>query len=94
MPVLAACSICFLQTINYLEVQKYLFGINGLKSKSFKELNAPYEHRLDNLGVEMAEVSAGEILQVLVGLHDVHEAVCVDWTLFSICTAPLIKASC
>ena len=26
--VLAACNICFLKTINYIEVQKYLFGIN------------------------------------------------------------------
>ena len=28
--VLAACNIFFLKTINYIEVQKYLFGINGL----------------------------------------------------------------
>ena len=28
--MLAACNICFLKTINKLEVQKYLFGINGL----------------------------------------------------------------
>ena len=27
---LAAWNICFLKTINYIEVQKYLFGINGL----------------------------------------------------------------
>ena len=26
----AACSICFLNTINYIEVQNYFFGINGL----------------------------------------------------------------
>ena len=26
---LAACNICFLKTINYIKVQKYLFGING-----------------------------------------------------------------
>ena len=24
-------NICFLNTINYIEAQKYLFGINGLK---------------------------------------------------------------
>ena len=28
--VLAACSLYFLKAINYIEVQKYLFGINGL----------------------------------------------------------------
>ena len=28
--VLAACNIFFLKTINYIEVQKYLFGFNGL----------------------------------------------------------------
>ena len=28
--MLAPCIICFLKTINYKEVQKYLFGINGL----------------------------------------------------------------
>ena len=28
--VLAPCNFCFLKTINYIEVQKYLFGINGL----------------------------------------------------------------
>ena len=32
--VLTACSICFLKTINYIEVQKYLFGINGLNARS------------------------------------------------------------
>ena len=31
--MLAVCSICFLKTINYIEVQTYLFGINGLKAK-------------------------------------------------------------
>ena len=29
--VLAPSSICFLKTINYIEVQMYLIGINGLK---------------------------------------------------------------
>ena len=29
MSVLAACNICFLQTIKYIEVQKCFFGING-----------------------------------------------------------------
>ena len=28
--VLAAWNICFLKTINLIEVQKYLFDINGL----------------------------------------------------------------
>ena len=28
--VVAACNICFLKTINCIEVQKNLFGINGL----------------------------------------------------------------
>ena len=28
--MLAACSICILKTINYIEVLKYIFGINGL----------------------------------------------------------------
>ena len=30
--VLAVCNICFLKAINLIEVQKYLFGINGLNS--------------------------------------------------------------
>ena len=30
MSVLTACNFCFLKTINYTEVQKYLFGIIGL----------------------------------------------------------------
>ena len=30
MSVLAACNISFIKTINYIEVQKYQFGINGL----------------------------------------------------------------
>ena len=30
--MLAACNICFLKTINYIEVQKYFFGINGLST--------------------------------------------------------------
>ena len=30
--VLAPCNIRFLKTINWIEVQKYLFGINGLNS--------------------------------------------------------------
>ena len=34
--VLAACSICFLKTINYIEVQLYLFGINGLLKVTVK----------------------------------------------------------
>ena len=34
--MLAACSICFLKTINYVEVQKYLFGINGLREVKTK----------------------------------------------------------
>ena len=29
--VLAACSICVLKSIIYMEVLKYLFGINGLR---------------------------------------------------------------
>ena len=29
-PVFAACNFCYLKTKNYIEVQKYLFGINGL----------------------------------------------------------------
>ena len=27
---LVAYNVCFLKTINYIEVQKYLFGTNGL----------------------------------------------------------------
>ena len=27
---LAACTICFLQNLNYIEVQKNLFGINAM----------------------------------------------------------------
>ena len=38
-PVLAACTICFLKTINYIEVQKYLFGINGLRWHFFHILS-------------------------------------------------------
>ena len=30
LAVLAACNVCFLKTINFIEAQKYLFGINGL----------------------------------------------------------------
>ena len=30
MSVLTACSICVLKTINFIEVLKYLFGLNGL----------------------------------------------------------------
>ena len=30
--VLAACSIYFLKTINWIDVQKYLFGIDGLNA--------------------------------------------------------------
>ena len=29
--MLAPCNICFLKTINYIEVQKYLLVINGLR---------------------------------------------------------------
>ena len=36
--VLAACSNNFLKTINYIEVQKYLFGINGLTEFFHSEL--------------------------------------------------------
>ena len=28
--VLAVCNICLIKTVNYIEVQMYLFGINGL----------------------------------------------------------------
>ena len=28
--MLAACNICSLKMINYIGVQKYIFGINGL----------------------------------------------------------------
>ena len=28
--MLVACNVCFIKTINYIELQKYLFGINGL----------------------------------------------------------------
>ena len=31
--VLAACNICIIKTIIYIEVQKYPFGFNGLKKK-------------------------------------------------------------
>ena len=31
MSVLAAYNTCFLETINYIEVQKYHFGIDGLR---------------------------------------------------------------
>ena len=30
--VLAVCNICFLKTINYIKVQRYLFGNNGLRT--------------------------------------------------------------
>ena len=30
MSMLAACDICFLEAINLIEEQRYLFGINGL----------------------------------------------------------------
>ena len=47
--VLSACSICFLKTINYkiIEVQKYLFGINGLKDELCTTLKS-YKNRLLN----------------------------------------------
>ena len=35
MLVFAPYNFCFLKTINYIEVQNYLFGINGLKSFAF-----------------------------------------------------------
>ena len=30
----AACNVCFLKTINWMEVQKYLFGVYGLKERN------------------------------------------------------------
>ena len=38
-------NICFLKTINYIEVQKYLYGINGLIRKlTAKMLHLPSNH--------------------------------------------------
>ena len=37
--VLAPCNTCFLKAINYIEVQKYLFGINGLKLAQHEQLD-------------------------------------------------------
>ena len=33
----AACNICFLKTLNFRGVQKYLFGINALKARLREE---------------------------------------------------------
>ena len=39
--MLAACSISFLKTINYIEAQKCLFGINGLILSITRHLSPP-----------------------------------------------------
>ena len=41
--MLAACNICFLKTINLIEVQKYIFGTNGL---SVQRLKAKFKTRV------------------------------------------------
>ena len=40
--MLAACNICFLKTINYIEAQRYLVGANGLKVQNDRKCPALY----------------------------------------------------
>ena len=49
MTVMAACNISFLKTISYIEVQKYLFGINGLKYS----IHLAYENTRINSNLEV-----------------------------------------
>ena len=62
--VLAACNIYFLKTINYIEVQKYLFGTNRLglhNLTKYETLLLPADKTVEGY-VERATMEAGTSL--------------------------------